>query len=74
MRNKGDRILISSSCIVSKTVIKLLASVTQLLSLAIRWLCSLLSDVQLQGEGYCKSKHQIGDAFSIESKEKRCKV
>ena len=39
------------------------------MSLAVRWFCSLLSDVQLQGGGCCKSRHQTGDVFSLEWKE-----
>ena len=32
----------------------------------------LLSDMELQGDGCCKGKHQIQDVFSVESKENRC--
>ena len=47
-----------------------MAPVTQWLSLVVWWLCSLPSVVWLQGEECCRGKHQIGDVFSIESKEK----
>ena len=51
-----------------------LAWVTQWVSLAVRWLCSLLSDIELWGEGCCKGKHQGEGVFSIASKGNRCEV
>ena len=64
MRNKDDSILISSSCVVSKTVINWCSNrVWQFGGSA-----AFFRTCKLQGEGFCKHNHQRGD--SIESKEK----
>ena len=72
MRNKGVRILISSFCIVSKTIICWCQQPSN-------WVWQFGGSgafflILKQGNGYCKGKHQTQDVFSIESKENRCEV
>ena len=64
MRNKDDSILISSACVVSKTVINWCRNRVWQFGVS----AAFFLTCKLQGEGFCKHNHQRGD--STESKEK----
>ena len=74
MRDKCVRILICSSCIVSKTVTGWHQEPSKSLSLETRCLCGLFVTCNYKGKGAVRVNHQIQDGCSIEEEEDRCKV